>query len=104
MQLALNIDAQRFIQNLQINNQALEEQVQTGLDKAFEELSKDGVIEQMIVDTAKKNILDAFSHWVLKAKIQRQVEEQISNKLSVKIEAYTTTLVDELAEKLNLEK
>jgi hypothetical protein len=102
MQLALNIDAQRFIQQLKLNNEDVEAQVQNGLDKAFKELSQEGVIEQLIVDTAKKNIMDSFSKWIFQADIRKNIETQIQQKLAAKIDAYTTRLVDELAEKMNL--
>jgi hypothetical protein len=102
MQLALNIDAQRIIQQIRINNASLEAEVQKGLDTAFEELSKDGVIESMIVEAAKKNIMDSFSRWIFKSDIRTQVEKQITEKLSAKIDKYTDSLVNELVEKLNL--
>jgi len=102
MQLALNIDAQKFIQQVQINNQMLEDEVQKGLDKAFEELSKDGTIETMIKDCVKKNIMDGFSRWVFQSDIRTKVEKQITTKLSEKIDAYTDSIVSELADKLKL--
>ena len=104
MQLSLNIDAQKFIQQVQVHNQMLEDEVQKGLDNAFEELSKDGTIEKMIQDAVKKNIMDSFTRWILHSDIRQNLEKQISQKLSSKIDSYTTSLVDEIAEKLNLIK
>lgn len=102
MQLSLNIDAQRFIQQVQVQNQMLESEVQKGLDAAFAELAKDGTIEGMIKEAVRKNIMDSFSRWVFQSDIRKQVESQITEKLSAKIDNYTTNLVSELAEKMNL--
>jgi len=104
MQLSLNIDAQKFIQQVQVRNEMLEQEVQKGLDKAFEELSKDGTIEKMIQEAVRKNIMDSFSRWVFQSDIRKNVEKQISDKLSDKINIYTDRLVSELAEKMNLPK
>jgi adenylate kinase family enzyme len=104
MQLSLNIDAQKFIQQVQMNNQMLEGEVQKGLDKAFDELSKDGTIEKMIQDAVKKNIMDSFSRWVFQSDIRSKIEKQITEKMSAKIDAYTDSLVNEIAEKMNLPK
>ena len=93
MQLSLNIDAQKFIQQVQMNNQMLEGEVQKGLDKAFDELSKDGTIEKMIQDAVKKNIMDSFSRWVFQSDIRSKIEKQITEKMSAKIDAYTDSLV-----------
>lgn len=104
MQLSLNIDTQKFIQQVQIHNQLLEDEVQKGLDAAFSELSKDGTIEKMIQEAVRKNIMDSFSRWVFQSNIRSNVEKQITAKLSAKIDKYTDQLVNELAEKMNLPK
>lgn len=104
MELNMVIDAQRIIQNVQINNKSIEEEIEKGLNKAFEELSKDGVIEEMIMNAAKKNIMDAFSRWIFQTEIRKKVEDAITQKLNKKIESYTDRLVEELAEKMNLPK
>ena len=102
MQLDLKIDTQKFVQQVQIHNAELEEQVQKGLDRAFEELSKEGVIEEMIKQAVKKNIMDSFSRWVFQSDIRSKVEKQITEKVNKRIEAYTDGLVKEIADKLKL--
>lgn len=102
MQLSLNIDAQKFMQQVQVNNQMIEAEVQKGLDRAFEELSKDGQIEKMIHEAVKKNVMDSFSRWVFQTDIRSKVEKQLSQKLSDRIEKYTDSIVSELADKLKL--
>lgn len=104
MQLALNIDAQKFIQQLRLHNEALEEEVQKGLDKAVEDLSKEGAIEKMIYEAAKKNIMDSFSRWIFQSDIRSKIEKQITEKLSAKIDKYTDSLVNEISEKMNIPK
>ena len=102
MQLALNIDAQKFIQQVQMNNQMVEEEVQKGLDNAFAELSQDGTIEKMIKEAVKRNIMDSFSRWIFQSNIRTKVEKQLTEKLSAKIDKYTDNIVNKLADKLNL--
>lgn len=104
MQLALNIDAQRFIQQIQIQNQLLEDEVQKGLDRAFAELSKEGTIEKMIQEAVKKNVMDSFSRWIFQNDIRKKIEKQITEKLSAKIDKYTDELVDKIAAEMNLSK
>lgn len=104
MQVNMNIDAQRIIQQVQFNNKEIELEIEKGLNKAIEELSKEGVIEQMIVEAAKKNIMDSFSRWVFQTRIREKIEKALTDKLNDKIEKYTDTLVEEIASKLNLGK
>lgn len=104
MQLALKIDTQRFTQQVQIQNEMLEGEIQKGLDKAFEELSKNGTIEEMIKAAVKKNIMDSFSRWIFQTDIRANVEKQITSKLSARIDSYTTSLINEVADKMNLPK
>jgi hypothetical protein len=104
MQLSLNIDTQRFIQQVQIHNEELEAEVQKGLDNAFKMLSEDGTIEKMIQDAVRKNIMDSFSRWIFQSDIRSKLEKQITEKLNKKIDAYTDSLVNEIAAKLNLPK
>ena len=104
MQLDLKIDAQKFVQQVQVYNEEVEQQVQAGLDAAMKELSDDGTIEKMIQDAVKKNIMDSFSRWVFQSDIRSKIEKQLTSKMNDRIETFTTTLINELAEKLNLPK
>lgn len=104
MQLNLGIDAQKFIQQVQVNNQMIEAEVQKGLDAAFEELAKDGSIENMIKEAVRKNIMDSFSRWVFQSDVRSQVEKQITEKLSARIDNYTTNIINEVADKMNIPK
>lgn len=104
MQLALNIDAQKFIQQIQIYNQELEAEVQRGLDVAISELKKDGAIENLIKEAVKKNVMDSFSRWVFQSEIKKKIETQITEKLSVKINKYTDELVEKISTEMNLPK
>ena len=104
MTLDLKIDAQKFVQQVQSYNAEIEQQVQDGLDKAFEEMGKDGTIEKMINEAVRKNVMDSFSRWIFQADIRKNIETQLTEKLSGKINAYTDTLVNEIAEKMNLPK
>lgn len=104
MQLQLNIDAQKFIQQVQLNNEMIEGEIEKGLNKAFDELSKDGEIEKMIFEAVKKNIMDSFSRWVFQTDIRNKIEKQLSEKMSEKVEKFTDALVNEISEKLNLPK
>lgn len=102
MEVALKIDTQRFVQQVAINNKMLEDEVQKGLDTAFKQLSKDGVIEEMIMQAVKKNIMDSFSRWVFQTDIRSKIEKQLTEKLTAKIDKYTDELVSQIAEKINL--
>jgi len=104
MTLDLQIDAQRFIQQVQSYNAEVEAQVEEGLNKAFEELSKDGTIERLINESVRKNVMDSFSRWVFQSDIRKNIEKQLTEKLSAKIDAYTDVLVNEIAEKITLPK
>lgn len=104
MELALKIDTSRFVQQIQIQNEMLENEVQKGLDAAFEELSKDGTIETMIKDAVRKNIMDSFSRWIFQTDIRKNIETQITSKLSERIDTYTTEIIDKVAESMNLPK
>ncbi len=103
MQVQLNIDAQKFVQQVQTHNTEVEEAVQKGLDAAFAELAKEGAIESMIKEAVKKNVLDSFSRYVFQNGLRTKLEKQLTEKMGAKIDAYTDTIVNELADKMNIE-
>jgi polyribonucleotide nucleotidyltransferase len=104
MKLDLQIDGQKFMQQVQSYNQEVEKQVQEGLDRAFKSLSEDGTMQELIEAAVKKNVMDSFSRWVFQSDIRQKIEKALTDKLSAKIDTYTDGLVNEIAEKMNLPK
>lgn len=104
MTLGLNIDARKFMQAVQINNEQVAEEVQAGIDRAIEELSQDGVIEKLVAEAVKKNILDGVTSFMMRYDIRKKIEDGIKDKTAEKVKNFTDKIVDDLADKLGMDK
>lgn len=104
MTLGLHVDAQKFMQAVQINNEQIAQEVQLGIDNAVKELSREGVIADMVEVAVKKNILDGVTSYLMRYDIRQKIEQGLRDKVADKVKNFTDKIVDELADKLNIER
>lgn len=101
IRLDLGIDAQRFVQQVQLNNGNIEEQIAKGIELALNDLCEgDNFIESVRAATKTElaNIVNkAVLSWDTQNKIQKLVAEKIGNK----IEEYADTIATKVTSALD---
>lgn len=100
IRLELGIDAQKFIQQVQLNNKNIEDQVSKGISLALDEICKDDNFVEIVKESTKGSLLklvnDSVNSWEMKRKIQDSLEKQIGQRIS----AYAEGVVEKLVKNL----
>lgn len=85
IRLELGINAQKFIQTMQLNNELIEAQISKGIELALEDISNSDNFVQSVRQNTKlelTNIVNkAVMSWEIRNKITKLVEEKIGEKL-----------------------
>lgn len=85
IRLELGINAQKFIQQIHLNNEIIEEQISKGIELALEDITRDDNFIQSIRESTKKELSEivnrAVFSWEVKNKITKLVEEKIGKKV-----------------------
>ena len=96
IRLELGIDAQRFIQQVQVNNQSIEEQIAKGIELALDDIVKGDNFIQSIRHNTKKELEGIVNKTVMSWELRSKITKLVSQKVEAKVEAYA----DQLAEKI----
>lgn len=96
IRIELGISAQKYIQQMQINNELIEKQITKGIELALNDLLIEDNFVQNVREMTKlelRNIVNkAVLSWEVKNKISKLVEEKIGKKIE--------TFADGIAEKV----
>lgn len=101
IRLELGINAQKFIQQVQLNHGTIEDQIGKGIELALNDLCQgDNFVEQIREATKlelSKIVQKAVFSWETQSKIEKMIAEKISNK----IEKYADTIAEKLTSSLS---
>lgn len=92
----LGINAQRFIQQVQINNKSIEEQIAKGIELAINDISDEDNFVEAIRHNTKKELENIVNKVVMSWEVRNKITELITQKVEKKIEVYA----DKIAEKI----
>lgn len=96
IRLELGINAQRYIQQIEINNQFIEDQISKGIELALDDIANSDNFIQMIRQNTVSELRDivnkAVMSWEIRNKISKMVEEKIGEKLN----AYADKIADRI--------
>jgi carbon monoxide dehydrogenase subunit G len=96
IKLELGIDAQRFVQQVRLNNTNIEEQIAKGVELALSDIGDGDNFVQLVRETTKAQLLNIVNRAVLSYHTQNEIEKAVASKLGKKLEEYA----DKLAEKI----
>lgn len=86
VKLELGINAQRFMQQVMINNQKMEEQIEAGIKLALDEISNTEnftlLIKDKTIAAISSLVTEATFGWDLRKKIQKAIDDQIQQKIN----------------------
>lgn len=100
IKLELGFDARQFIQQVVTDNKELEEQIEKGINLAFEELCKDDNLTTIIKNQCIKQVEAITGHWEFQNKLRDMLQKEIFSKLQSKISEYSTKIANDLEAKL----
>ena len=101
IRLELGIDAQKFIQQVQIYNGSVQEQVEKGIELALNDLCEDDNLTEKIRETTKIELENLVHKVVLSWETKQKIEKIIYNKISEKIEQYADDIASKVTSSLN---
>lgn len=86
IRLDLGINAQRFMQQVMINNQKLEEQIEAGIKLALDEIANTEnftlIIKDKTIAAISSIVTEATFGWEVRKKIQKAIDDQIQQKIN----------------------
>ena len=100
IRLELGIDARRFIQQVQVNNQIIEDQVSKGIELALNDILKDNSFVEHIRSSTKDELLNIVNRSVMTWEIKSKITKLIEQKVGEKIEEYADRIAEEVTKSL----
>ena len=96
IRLELGIDAQKFIQQVQLTHGAIEEQIAKGVELALNDLCEGDNFIQQVRQSTKLELASIVNKVVLSWDTKNKIEKLVAEKIGNKIEKFA----DEIAEKV----
>lgn len=100
IRLELGINAQKFIQQVQLVNGTIEEQIAKGIELALNDLCEGDNFVQSVREATKLELSKIVNKAVFAYDTQRQIEKLVAQKISNKIEAYADTIANKITSSL----
>jgi hypothetical protein len=86
VRLELGINAQRFMQQVMVNNQNMEDQIQAGIQMALDEISNTEnfalIVKDKTIAAISSLVTEATFGWEVRKKIQKAIDDQIQQKIN----------------------
>lgn len=100
IRLDLGINAQKFIQEVQLNNKTIEDQIAKGIELALNDITEgDNFIQAIRANTKlelTKTVNTVVSSWSVQNKISKLIEEKVGKQ----IEAYAEQIAESVTRNL----
>jgi hypothetical protein len=100
IRLELGIDAQKFIQQIQLHNGNVEEQIAKGIELALNDLCEGDNFVQQVRESTKLELAKIVNQAVMKWDTQRAIEKAVSEKIGLKIGEYADVIANKMVSSL----
>lgn len=101
IRLELGINAQRFIQQVQLHNGTIEEQIGKGIELALNDLCEGDNFVQSVREATKLELSKIVNKAVFAYDTQMRIEKLVAEKISKKIEAYADKIAENITASLD---
>ena len=102
IRLELGINAQKFIQQVRLNNELIETQIQKGIELALDDIAEsDNFIETIRFNT-KKELEEIVNRAVMSWEIRSKIEKMIAVKIGEKIEEFAEKIAEKVTSSLDI--
>ena len=100
IRLELDINAQRMLQQVQVNNEHLEDSIRAGIERALKEIFEgdnfEDTIAQLVKDEIQMTVKRACGDWALRHKIQDAISKSIEGKIDAVANGWAEKIVKNL--------
>lgn len=100
IRLELGIDAQRFVQQVQLHHGTIEEQIAKGIEFALNDLCEGDNFIQSVREATKLELFKVVNKAVFSYNTQIAIEKAVSEKISKKIEEYANKVAEQVTTNL----
>lgn len=100
IRLELGINAQKFINQVQINNETIEKQISKGIELALKEITEGDNFIQLVKQNTKTQLIEVASRAMLSYDLQKKIKEMVQQKMAKKIEEYSDKIVKNITSHL----
>jgi len=100
IKLELGIDASKFIQMVQINNETIEKQLSTGIQLAINDLTENDNFVQTIREATKNELALIVNKAVMSYELKTKISKLIEQKIGEKVEQYADKIATQITSSL----
>ena len=100
IRLELGINAQKFIQQVQLHHGTIEEQIGKGIELALNDLCEGDSFIQSVREATKLELSKIVNNAVFSWETQNKIEKLVAEKISKKVEAYADTIAEKVTASL----
>lgn len=100
IRLELGIDAQKFMQQVQIYNQGMEAEVSKGIQMALDEIIADDNFALLIKNRTKEAIENIAYKVVMSWEIKDAIYKMINERVNKKVEEYADRIAEKITKSL----
>ena len=100
VRVELGINAQKFIQQVQINNQTIEEQIAKGIELAINDIAEGDNFVEAIRHNTKKELENIVNQSVMSWEIKNKITKLVAEKIEARVEAYADQIAENVTSSL----
>ena len=100
IRLELGINAQKFIQQVQLHHGTIEEQIAKGIELALNDLCEGDNFVQSVREATKLELSKIVNKAVFSWETQNKIEKLVAEKISKKVESYADTIAEKVTASL----
>jgi polyribonucleotide nucleotidyltransferase len=100
IRLELGINAQKFIQQVQINNEVIEEQIAKGIELALQDICEGDNFIQHVRQQTKKELTEIVNKSVFSYELRNKITKLVEEKISKKVEEYADRIAENVTASL----
>ena len=100
IRLELGINAQKFIQQVQINNEAIEAQITKGIELALDDIMQGDNFIQAVRNNTKTELANIVNKAVFGWEVQNKIQKLVADKIGKKVEEYADKIAEQVCSTL----
>jgi len=100
IRLELGINAQKFIQQVQLNNEAIETQIAKGIELALNDITEESNFVEVIRQSTKDELTNIVNRVVMSWEVKNKITKLVEQKIGEKVEAYADKIADKITSSL----
>lgn len=100
LKVELGINAQKFIQQVQINNKTIEEQIIKGLELAINDIAEGDNFVESIRENTKKELENIVNRTIVSWEVKNKIKKILEEKIEAKIEVYANQIAEKITNNL----